>query len=161
VAPLVPFGGPEIVRFTGSSHDERGFLSKDPRTVGALNRHLHEKIECHLDEIEWLRTDLEAGATTLVLAYGVTAGAAREALSVARAGGARLSGASLLSLWPVPERALEQAWAGVERIVVAELNLGDYRREIERLARGRFEVVGVNRVDGELISPDEILEAVR
>jgi len=161
VPPLAPFGGPELVRFTGSSHDERGFLSKDPATVGALNRHLQEKIERHVDEIAWLRVDRDAGATTLVLAYGVTAGAAREAVARARADGARLSGATLLSLWPVPERALEEAWAGVERVVVAELNLGDYRREIERLARGRFEVVGVNRVDGELISPEQILEAAR
>jgi 2-oxoglutarate ferredoxin oxidoreductase subunit alpha len=160
VPPLVPFGGERVVRFTGSSHDERGFLSKDPRTVGALNRHLQEKIERHGDEIEWVRADLQSGATTLLIAYGVTAGAAREALLAARSRGGRLSGLTPLSLWPVPEAALERAFAGVERVVVAELNLGDYRREIERLARGRFEVVGVSRVDGELISPRQILEAV-
>jgi 2-oxoglutarate ferredoxin oxidoreductase subunit alpha len=37
------------------------------------------------------------------------------------------------------------------------MNLGQYRREIERLATDRQQVVGVNRVDGELISPDQIL----
>ena len=53
---------------------------------------------------------------------------------------------------------LDAALEGIDRVVVAELNLGQYRREIERLAGGR-EVVGVHRVDGELISPDELLEA--
>jgi len=43
--------------------------------------------------------------------------------------------------------------------VVPELNLGLYRREVERLAGDR-EVIGVNRVDGELISPEQILEVV-
>jgi 2-oxoglutarate ferredoxin oxidoreductase subunit alpha len=45
-----------------------------------------------------------------------------------------------------------------KRVVVAELNLGQYRREIERLARDGQEVIGVHRVDGELISPADILE---
>ncbi len=49
----------------------------------------------------------------------------------------------------------------VERVVVAELNLGDFRREVERVIyrwaaetrRRPPEIVGINRVDGELITP--------
>jgi 2-oxoglutarate ferredoxin oxidoreductase subunit alpha len=48
--------------------------------------------------------------------------------------------------------------AGMKRIIIAELNLGQYRREIERLAQANQEVVGIHRVDGELITPAEILE---
>lgn len=59
----------------------------------------------------------------------------------------------------MPESALAAALEGVERVVVAELNLGQYRSEIEKLAGGR-EVVGVHRVDGEPITPEQILEAV-
>ena len=47
---------------------------------------------------------------------------------------------------------------GIDRVLVAELNHGLYRREIERLAGDR-DVVGVNRIDGELISVADILEA--
>jgi hypothetical protein len=39
------------------------------------------------------------------------------------------------------------------------LNLGQYLREIERLACGKAELVGAQRVDGELLSPYEILQA--
>jgi len=63
------------------------------------------------------------------------------------------------SLWPVPEGLLRRAMAGKSRIVVAELNHGQYRREIERLAAGA-EVVGIHRVDGELIAPEAFEEAV-
>ena len=70
----------------------------------------------------------------------------------------RVSAAIVKSLWPVPERALTAALAGVRRCVVAELNLGQYRREVERIAGG-VEVVGVHRVDGQLIAPAELEEA--
>jgi hypothetical protein len=45
-------------------------------------------------------------------------------------------------------------------VVVAELNQGQYRREIERVANGH-EVTGLERVDGELIAPDEFLQVLR
>jgi 2-oxoglutarate ferredoxin oxidoreductase subunit alpha len=60
----------------------------------------------------------------------------------------------------VPENAVKSALEGVERVVVAELNLGQYRREIERIAPDR-EILGLNRMDGELISPDHFLEVIR
>ena len=156
VPALVPIGGEARVRFTGSSHDERGFLTKDPRQVGALNRHLSEKIDAHQDAIALVRADLQPEARTLAVSYGVTAGAMREAVRSARLEGRRVSALTLLTLWPVPERAIRDALAGVERVVVAELNLGEYRREIERIAGSGVLVTGVQRVDGEQIAPEEI-----
>jgi hypothetical protein len=51
---------------------------------------------------------------------------------------------------------------GIERVVVSELNLGQYKIEVEHIARridNRIDVMGINRVDGELISPHQIMEA--
>jgi 2-oxoglutarate/2-oxoacid ferredoxin oxidoreductase subunit alpha len=159
VSPLRPLGGADLVRFTGSTHDERAFLTKEPRTVERLNEHLAAKIERHRGEIEQVVTDLDPGARTLLVAYGVTAGAQRAALRAARASGRVVSAITVQSLWPVPERALATALEGIERVVVAELNQGQYRREIERLAGGR-EVVGLQRIDGLLLSPEQFLEAI-
>jgi 2-oxoglutarate ferredoxin oxidoreductase subunit alpha len=50
------------------------------------------------------------------------------------------------------------AMEGIKRIIVAELNLGQYTREVERMAKNGQEVIGVHRVDGRLITPNEILE---
>ncbi len=156
VPPLGRYGN-EVMRFTGSSHDENAVITKQPEKVGALNRHLAAKIEEHLEEIELVEMDRAQDATTLVVAYGVTAGAARRAVKIARAGGREVASMIVQSLWPVPERAIVEAIDGIDRVVVPELNLGQYRQEIERLAAGR-EIVGVNRVDGRLIEPDQILE---
>ncbi len=154
VPPLHPLGRGEAVRFTGSTHDENAFITKHAPTVEALNRHLTAKIDDHVDEITMVSHEASPGATTLVLGYGVTAGAVRRA--VASSDGP-LAGLVVRSLWPVPEAAIATALVGITRIIVPELNLGLYRREIERLAGDR-EVVGINRIDGDLISPQQILE---
>jgi 2-oxoglutarate ferredoxin oxidoreductase subunit alpha len=154
------FGDDLVLRFTGSTHDERAFIAKHPPTVDALNRHLSAKIEEHRDEIELVTTDLQAGAKTLLFSYGITARAMREAVLRARGQGQKVSALTILSLWPIPETAIRRALEGIERVVVAELNLGQYRRELERIAPG-WEVVGLHRVDGELISPAQFLEAIR
>ncbi|MFH2103823.1 MAG: pyruvate flavodoxin/ferredoxin oxidoreductase [Chloroflexota bacterium] len=157
VHPLTPYGGAHIQHITASSHNEQGMLVKDPGIVGRLNRHLEAKVDAHLDEIAMVAADLQPGATTLLLSYGVSARSAIEAARIARERGAAVSMLTVHSLWPVPEAQICQALAGVERVIVPELNLGQYRREIERLAADGQEVVGVNRVDGELITPQEIL----
>lgn len=158
------YGGPHIVRFTGSTHDERGFLTKDPAKVAQLNQHLAAKIDVHRQEIELVSSDLQLGAKTLVVSYGITARSMLEAVVTARREGRKVSSLTVHSIWPVPESAIAQALHGVELVVVAELNLGQYRRELERVIscgsalEPRPEVVGVHRVDGELITPQEISE---
>ncbi len=171
---FTPVGGPNITRFTGSSHDEHGMLTKDPAKVGRLNEHLWRKIEDHADEIVMTRSDLQEGARTLLISYGISARAMSEAANAARDAGRAVSTVIIQSLWPVPEDAITGALCGpscqstIERVVVAELNLGDYRREVERViyrwaARARRvapEIVGINRVDGELITPGQFLETI-
>ncbi len=156
VPPMSPLGGPHLVRFTSSSHDERGYLSKNPADVGRLNDHLAAKIDDHMDEIALVKADLQAGAEALIISYGITARAALEAAAQVRQQGRAVSVLTVYSLWPVPEDAIRQALSGVRRVVVAELNHGQYRREIERLAGDRA-VTGVHRVDGQFITPGAII----
>jgi 2-oxoglutarate ferredoxin oxidoreductase subunit alpha len=49
----------------------------------------------------------------------------------------------------------------VDTIVVPEMNLGQMIEEVQRSIAGRAEVVGVNRVDGEPITPAQIQEKLR
>ena len=174
VPDYAPIGGPHIVRFTGSTHDEHGFLTKDPAKVGRLNEHLNKKIEDHRDELEFTRLDLQPDATTLLISFGVTACAMAEAVQAARLEGHAVSALAVQSLWPVPEKALlsavwsEDGESEIRRIIVAELNHGDFRREVERVVYGYAarrrrlapEIIGVNRVDGELITPGQFLAKI-
>jgi 2-oxoglutarate ferredoxin oxidoreductase subunit alpha len=159
VPAMAAFGGPHILRFTTSSHDNHGYLTKAPGAVGALNQRLASKIEDHLEELVLVEEDFQDGAEVLILSYGITARAAREAVLRARAAGRRISHLVVQCLWPVPETSIQKAAKGVTRVVVPELNLGQYRREVERVLGGTVSVQGVHRVDGELITPAQILEA--
>jgi 2-oxoglutarate ferredoxin oxidoreductase subunit alpha len=155
---LSPIGGVHIVRFTTSTHDERGYICKDSSIVGRMNLHLSEKIVNNTEIFTFVDEDLEVGADTLVISYGITSQAVKEAVREARNHGNKVSSLTLISLWPVPEQKIINALHGIKRVVVAELDLGQYCREIERLTRGEVEVVGIHRVDGELITPEEILQ---
>ncbi len=161
---FAPIGGPHLTRFTTSMHDERGLLTKKPSNVNKTSRHLAQKLEAHLAELEFAQLDAQPGAQTLIVAYGVTARAMIEAARNARAAGKRVSTLVVQALFPVPEKILCAALTGVARVIVPELNLGQYRLDVERLALAldvRPEVLGVNRVDGELIAPAEIEELIK
>lgn len=157
--PFSPFGGEYVIRFTGSSHDERGMLTKDSEKIVRLNEHLSRKILDHCDEITHFHKDSQQGARTLLICYGTPARAMRQATMDLRAEGKRVSTLTLHTLWPVPESVLIEAAEDVERVIVAELNHGQYRREIERLLPQK-EIIGVHRVDGSPIAPSEIAEHV-
>jgi len=159
VVPMQVYGGDHAVRFTGSTHDERAFITKNPTVVGALNEHLIRKISDHGDEIALVKTDPQAGARTLLVSYGVTAGSMRDAIAAARAAGTKVAGLTVQSLWPVPEAEIRAAAGGIERVVVAELNPGLYAREIDRVLPG-VEIVSLARTDGRLIAPAELIEVI-
>ena len=155
VPPFFPVGGERKVTATGSAHDKRGALRKnDPETLEVL-LHLEAKIRRRQHELEVVQHDAQEGARTLVISYGVSARAMRQAVRDARRAGRRVSALAVQSLFPMPRRALAAALDGVERVVVAEENMsGQYREALLPLLAGR-EVVAVNRV-GSMINPGEI-----
>jgi Pyruvate:ferredoxin oxidoreductase and related 2-oxoacid:ferredoxin oxidoreductases, alpha subunit len=67
--------------------------------------------------------DLDPGADTLVVSYGVSARAAKEACLDARAAGRRVAFLGLKTLFPVPAALLSRAAAGRRRVVFVEENL--------------------------------------
>ncbi len=165
VPPMAHFGGPHIMRVTTSTHDEHGFLTKDPEKVCRLNEHLWRKVMDHREETEFARYDPQENADVLVVSYGTPARAMREAVRRAREAGRPVSMLVLHTLWPVPEGILARALRGVRRVLVGELNIGQYTREVERVAYREAaragtpppEIINVCRVDGRPLSPDDFL----
>jgi 2-oxoglutarate ferredoxin oxidoreductase subunit alpha len=157
VPVLADFGGEHITRYTTSTHGKAGYLTADPDVIQEMLDHYTVKIEAAAEEIALYRHDPQEGADTLVVSYGVTSRAAAVAVRKARAGGRKVSSLVLQTLYPVPESVLRRAMEGVRRVIVPEMNLGQYRFEVERLAPAGVQVSGINRMDTTLISPDEIL----
>jgi len=156
IPPFVPLDGSRMVRYTGSAHDECGELCGDNTVLGKFTRHYVDKIDTRTNEIALFDEDLEPGADTLVVSYGIVARSAREAVRMARLRGRAVSHLVLKTLWPVPEQALCHAAEGVKRILVPENNYGLYRREIERLICGPT-FSGIQKADATLVTPAEVL----
>ena len=160
VPAFAAVGGDVKVTVTGSAHDQEGRLRKNSPEVIEVLKHLLRKIEGHAEEMTLARTDLEPGSPHLLISYGITARAARQAGAELRRDGAKVSFLQPQTLFPVPRGVLDGALAGVETVFVAEENLtGQYRTVLAPYLEGR-RVVGINKI-GALISPTEIVKAVR
>lgn len=158
VAPLAAFGDGARFHVTGLVHDARGYPTSDPQEAGAMQRRLQRKVDGHLDDLAaWEAWQME-DAEVAVVAVGIVARAAREAVAAARERGVRAGLLRPITLWPFPVDVVYEAASRLRTLVVAEMNLGQMRLEVERAAGGRTAVVGCHRADGECIAPEEIVD---
>ena len=116
------------------------------------------KVAAAADEMALVKEDLQDGADILIISYGITSRSAAVAVRDARAHGVKVSALCLQTLYPVPRTAMTAAMQGMKKIIVPEMNMGQYILEVERLKPAGVELVGVNKMDTTLISPAEILE---
>jgi 2-oxoglutarate ferredoxin oxidoreductase subunit alpha len=159
VPPMVHAGEGYRVHFTGLTHDERGYPDMTAETHHRLVTRLVEKVKHNADAIIRVEGyDLE-DARILVVAYGCTARSARSAVRKARALGIPVGLLRLVSIWPFPEKLLRELAGQVDKLIVAEMNLGQISREVERVTRRP--VRGVFHAGGAMIPPEPILEAIQ
>jgi 2-oxoglutarate ferredoxin oxidoreductase subunit alpha len=156
VPPFLPVGGNDQVRMTASTHDVDGLLRPATDEVLANVRRLEEKIEAGTPVLYDL--DEQAGAETLVVTYGITSGAAREAVKALRARGERVSLLVVRTVLPVADACCEIV-DRYARVVVAEENL---QGQLACLLYGRRLPPGVRRVGGigRMVRPDQITAQV-
>lgn len=152
-------GGSRLSRQTSSSHGEDGFITTDPATLEAGILRMQDKLLAAGDDVTFFEYDGTADDATLLIAYGVTARAARAAVRQLRGMGRKVALLILKTLYPVPEELIRRHLHGKKQGVVIEMNLGQYVREIERLA-GSVPVRFYGRMNGELINPKNIVEQV-
>lgn len=155
VPPFLPMGGKTLVRQTSSSHGTDGYISSSAQVINESVCRMRDKLLDHRNDFDFYRLDEESGADALLITYGVTSRAASVGVQKLRDRSISISLLVLNILYPVPEEVLKFAISKVSRIFVAEMNLGQYVREIERLS-GIKPVRFFGKMNGELITPDEI-----
>ena len=152
-------GGDEKATITGSAHDKAGRLQKNSSETLEVLQHLEEKIRWREKDFALVDFDGQTGADTLVISYGVTSRAAKEAVAAARRHGIKASFLGIRSLFPVPKQKITQAMKGVKRVIVPEENMpGLYRSVLTQHMNG-CTIRGVNKI-GSMITPQEILAAL-
>ncbi len=159
VPPIAHAGEGYRVHYTGLTHDEVGHPDITPEAHQQLVTRLVEKIRHNADQIIVTEDHYLDDAEIVVISYGCTARSARKAVRVARETGLRAGLLRLVSLWPFPEQRIRDLAAAGADFIVAEMNLGQIRLEVERCA-GRS-VRGVHHAGGEMITPEQILQAIQ
>ena len=159
VPDFLPIGGNVSVRQTSSTHGENGYITTDQGEIARILLRLKAKIESAVDGFSFYELFAADESDTLIIAYGVSARAAKSVYKSLKSTGKPVRLLLLKTLWPVPEIVIRKAAEDVKRVVVVEMNLGQYVREIERIL-GQKKVDFCGQMDGWLISPNKIREAV-
>ena len=156
---LAPFGSGYRYHVTGLTHDQSGFSTMAPDKVSETCWRLVNKVDGHSDEIaEWEEIYCD-DAEAVILSYGGAARAAREAVETLRAEGRKVGLFRPISIWPFPEKALTALFPRVKSVFVTELNAGQLANEVKRIVSGSAKVDGLFVIDGEIMTPAEIVDA--
>ncbi|MDA8102550.1 MAG: 2-oxoacid:acceptor oxidoreductase subunit alpha [Nitrospiraceae bacterium] len=157
-APFVPFGYGPIAVVTGLSHGGDG-LAETRRGVQTEAMIIDSISKLDQDpeiRAEWTGDYRLDDADVAIVAYGITARAAREAVDQLRERGVAAGLLDLRILWPFAHQRLREVAAKSKTIVVPELNLGQMVMPVRAAVEGAAKVYQLNRADGTLLTPEDI-----
>lgn len=160
VPPMPPIGSGYRFHVTGLTHDRNGFPTQRPEEVVELMERIHRKIDQFFYDIQLVDTIETDDADVVVIAYGSVARSAELAVRQARENGVKAGLLKLKTLFPYPRRQTEKVLAHARTLVVPEMNMGQMSREVKRVNMGRAAVRTINRIDGQIVTPSEILKVI-
>ncbi|MBW2011690.1 MAG: 2-oxoacid:acceptor oxidoreductase subunit alpha [Deltaproteobacteria bacterium] len=161
VPPMAAFGQGYRYHVTGLVHNAHGFPTERPDEIKAFTNRLFRKITQGFHEIQMTRSFMMEDAELTVIAYGSVARSARRAVIEAREQGIKAGLLQLITLFPFPRHAVEIVLRQSRAVLVPEMNMGQISREVKQVNQGISHVEKYNRIDGRLITPDEICLSLR
>lgn len=160
VAPMAAFGTGYHYHITGLFHDETGFPSNSNANAQMMIEHMTNKIEMNYEDIVELEMTNTEDAEIVLISYGSTARSAASAVKYLRDDGHKVGLFRPKTIWPFPNRELEELSKRVKAFVVVELNLGQLVLEVERLVKGQAPVHFYGKANGEVLTPYDIYNEV-
>lgn len=159
--PMSDFGAEHRYNVTGLFHDMWGFPNNNPKVVSELLRHLVDKIENSVNDINRYKKFWLDDAEYILISYG---SAARSAIHLAknrRARGIKIGVLELQTLWPFPSDMIREKCAGAKAVIVVEMNMGQVVTRVKSAVDNPNNVFLANRITGELITPTDIKSILR
>ncbi|MDH4156337.1 MAG: 2-oxoacid:acceptor oxidoreductase subunit alpha [candidate division Zixibacteria bacterium] len=157
VSPMPAYGEGYRYNVTGLTHDLHGFPTNRADEIFVKLDKLKNKIENYVDEITKLRAEMMDDAEVAIISYGSVSRAALQAASIARQAGFKVGAVQLYTIWPFPDKEIRELCGECRKVIVGELNMGQIVHEIERVLGGGVEVHSLQRYDGEILTPAQML----
>lgn len=162
ISPVASFGEGYRFHVTGLTHDSKGFPTNRSDEAQIQNERLKKKITHHLDDLVQVEDYLMEDARVAVFAVGITSRAAKEAVRSARSRNRKVGMLRPLTIWPFPDNVIREKFKNVKAVVVPELSEGQLLNELKRVLRKmNIKLYPIQKTNGELITPDEITQAIK
>ena len=146
---------------TGLTHDlERHLPSINPDAQEKLVRYLLDKVKKDASRLVRYETfGVVKDAEVIIICYGSESRSVRAAIKEARKKKMKVAMVRLIAAWPFPKDYLRKLDAKKRVFLVAEINAGQVRTEVERYVK-KGDVKGLNLLGGRIHTPSEVLEAI-
>ncbi len=162
LSPMASFGEGYRFHVTGLTHDISGFPTERPDEITALLQKFKNKEIRNTKDLTMVEEFAMQDARFCIFAYGSVARSARQAVRILRQSGFRAGMLRPQIVWPFPKLPVENMLERVSHVLVPEMNVGQLRKEVERLSNGvKGKVQGLNVLDPTFISAEQIADKVR
>jgi len=146
--------------YTGLHHDFTGHPTENETMCENLIERLFKKVNAHLDEVESYEQYMLDDADIMIIAYGSLSLSAKEAVNRLRDEGIKVGLFRPITLWPSPADKIKELCDKFEKVLVCELNLGQYIQEIQRVSQ-RLDFETIFKANGRPIAPLEIIKKIK
>jgi len=160
IPPMASFGEGYRYHITGLTHDETGFPTNNNKISGDLVTRLVNKVENNIDDMTYFEEYEMEDAEIVIIAFGGVSRTVKAAIDEMRQLGKKVGLFRPITIWPVLEKQIDAVAQKAKEIYVAEMNMGQYFLEVDRIAGKKCPVKKINKVTGELITPKEIIDAI-
>jgi 2-oxoglutarate ferredoxin oxidoreductase subunit alpha len=145
---------------TGLVHDDTGFPTNSTSEAQKLFSRLTDKINNNLDDILLYENYLTDDCEMLIVTFGCMVRCSKEVVDSMREKGIKIGLLAIKTVWPFPEDIVREFSKKVDYIFVPEMNMGQMVLEVERVVSGKCPVVGINKFNGEILTPKEIISNI-
>ena len=187
VSPQEDFFKGANVLVEGQLHDDRGRrIGHLAGRSGEFINNINKKIKDNVDVIADIKTYFMEDADVAIVAYGSVVRPAIDAVKLARKvdrimpkfriikdifkkgvpatmhtdySHLKVGLVKINTVWPCPEEHLREATKDAGIIIVPEMNIGKYSREIERVLKDK-KVIPMSKCGGDIHTPSEILDEI-
>jgi 2-oxoglutarate/2-oxoacid ferredoxin oxidoreductase subunit alpha len=159
--PRIDFFHGYPIHIDSLEHDAHGWPSFDAKTVDKMQKLRLQKIYQNLDDIIRFKEYFMDDAEVMVFSFGISARSALAAVKMAREQGIKAGLFQALTVWPFPRAALQERFKKTKKVLTVEMNMGQMKYEVERVAPHDVEKQTLLRANGMPFSPAEVLDAVK
>ncbi|MCY3024294.1 MAG: hypothetical protein NTW87_35400 [Planctomycetota bacterium] len=158
---MASFGTGYRFHVTGLTHDPSGFPTERPDEIQALLEKLKNKVIHNPKDLTMVDEFMMEDADICIFAVGSVGRSARQAVKMLRRHNIRAGLMRPQIVWPFPKLAVEEMLERIQYVLVPEMNVGQVRKEVERLSKDRrHSIKGLNVMNSCMITAEQIVERV-